>query len=343
MNASSPRSYTCRMRTTPYLLEWNLTESIDCVAQAVVTNDTDNLWISCTTYIAKGKFIFDEKEPKDPIGIELDYFNKDPLNNSNLIGYGHIGDGDYVPLDDGEGEIWFGLEDKENPRVLPGAIARYNANTLEFIDIHPHPTVNTMAFVAYHQSQRVAYTMNWTDNHGELLVFDAINYQWTNTTALISGLSTKEFLYIQGADMAGDTLYLMGDDYRSTLFELQMKSSKEGTCKSIQLGLGHEREGISIYDTRWRNPRCQILTMNNQWYTWEDNHYAGITCISLGKSPSKKYYLRFEAIGAGVMVGIALFSLLIYNLCRAAKMWLNTSYESVPKDPVPTSDFADIH
>jgi len=43
------------------------------------------------------------------------------------------------------------------------------------------------------------------------------------------------------------------------------------------------------------------------------------------------------------MVGIALFSLLVYNLFKAAKMRLNISYESVPKDPVPNSDSADIH
>ena len=318
----------------PYLIDWwNETQSIECIAQAIVTNENNpqDFWISCTTYIAHGTFVLD-KETKRPIQIRsCDTFNYHPFDNIPIPGYGHIGDGDYVVFT-GDGdelleqqqqkeeqqtrrkeEVWFGLEDSKNPRILHGAIVRYDAQTLEFLGVHPHPVVTTMAFVAYDSIRNLAYSMNWTNNERSLLIFDGDTLEWKNetlpveqqeqqpTTTTTTTTISDDFRYIQGSDMLNDTLFLMGDDYQSTLYRIELSFSLPESSSSIssssistssaaawnlkatlvsswKLGLGHEREGIAIYDN-FRNPNCQLLTMNNQWYTWEDQHYAGIMCV----------------------------------------------------------------
>ena len=60
----------------PYLLEWKEAESIDCVAQGVITNKTaHHVWISCTKWIARGILRLEAAtgtNPERPVGLTLE-------------------------------------------------------------------------------------------------------------------------------------------------------------------------------------------------------------------------------------------------------------------------------
>jgi hypothetical protein len=263
-----------RRKPGAYWLQWDTEESINCTAQGLITNEeTNDVWISCTSYLGRGRLILDQAQ--DPIGIEIDIWNWNALDGPRAVShkdYAHIGDGDYVELDDGmRRELWFGLEGGSSPRVLPAAIARYDADSLAFVGLHIHPTMRTMAFLAFHQRQQIAYVTNWTENDGELIVFDAKTMHWSDRNSTIRGLPKEyrdDIKFIQGADVYGDVLYLMADDFSSTLLAIRMAEAYEGEVESVtHLGLGHEREGMTVFGGK--EQQLWLLSMNNQWLTWE--------------------------------------------------------------------------
>lgn len=293
--------------TSPYMLKWNESESIACQAQAIITNRSNHVWISCRRYIGRG--IITVNENGDPIEMTILLWNYNPLdgprNVSNSIPqYDHIGDGDYVHITEtGELEVWFGLEDGSRPRVQNAAIVRYNADTLEFVGLHIHPYMRTMPFLAFHEQRQVAYTFNWTENYGELVVFDAQTMDWDNNkNASIGSLPPtfqEDIPFVQGSDMDDNNiLYLMVDDYGSTLLAVEMLNHYKNESieyeekgkyyggrfvSESRLGLGYEREGISLFfsNTSTTSQPYWLLAFGNQHETWEETPFAGVVRVSL--------------------------------------------------------------
>jgi hypothetical protein len=313
-----------RSKPGAYWLQWDTEESINCTAQGLITNEeTNDVWISCTSYLGRGRLILDQAQ--DPIGIEIDIWNMEALDGPRAVShkdYAHIGDGDYVERDDGaRRELWFGLEGGSSPRVLPAAIARYDADSLAFVGLHIHPTMRTMAFLAFHQRWQVAYVTNWTENDGELIVFDAKTMHWSDRNSTIQGRPADyqdDLKFVQGADVYGDVLYLMSDDFASTLIAIRMTEVYEGEVESVtHLGLGHEREGMTLFGGQ--KHQVWLLSMDNQWLTWEDHHYAEVICVSLGKSPSANENAGWEYTAFGVVMGLGL-SLVALSVSRWWKL-----------------------
>ena len=107
----------------------------------------------------------------------------------------------------------------------------------------------------------------------------------------------------------------MVDDFRSSLITIQMTNASDqvngGHLHSISyLGLGHEREGITLY-------RDWLLSMDNQWTTWEGLSYAEIVCVRLSppmdpRVASGSMWLDFSfgtllGLCAGVLVSCVVF------------------------------------
>jgi hypothetical protein len=298
------------MKSGIFLLHWNETESQNCTAQGITTFGTQ-VWISCTSYIGRGRILLDGGGTA--CAIEVHFWNYHALQGPREFHpeYGHIGDGDYV---EDRNEIWFGLEDERNPRILASALVRYNADTLEFTGLHVHSSMRTMPFIVYNALHKVAYTTNWTDNAGRLQVFDAVQLEWSMQNATINGLTDTEYdtpngiPLIQGADMVGKTLYLMQDDFQSTLFEVQFQhDALQGQLQSMtRTGMGHEREGIDFFQNRW------LLSLDNQWKTWENRHYAEVVCVSLHNQETT---LRW-VVGALAVLNLVWFLCLLFLVKR---------------------------
>jgi hypothetical protein len=321
------------LQRSPFLLNWNESQSIECNAQGIITNGTDIIWMSCKKYLARGRLVKLDPLNSTRVELRMELWNwhalKGPQEFLGNQSYEHIGDGDYVELSsDGSRELWFGIEDGSWPRVLPAAIVRYDAETLEYIDTHPHTTIRTMPFLAFHKARQIAYTANWTDNFGQLLVFDAINMTWANDNATIHGLPHEyyqhEIPFIQGSDMKDDALFLMVDDFKSTLVEIQMNREKTygGQLNAISyLGLGHEREGIAIMNG-W------LLSFGNRWKSWEGNHYAQIVCVQL-TMPMGTKQIFFIGIISGILFGFVISGIIGAFLWRQVTKKSNPSYVEV--------------
>jgi hypothetical protein len=328
------------VQRSPFLLEWNESESIECNAQGIISNGTDNIWISCKKYIGRGKLVqwnSLNSTPSRPL-LRMEQWNWHALNgtqtgNVNVNkSYQHIGDGDYVELEaNGSQEIWFGIEDGNWPRVLPAAIVRYDAETLEYIDMHVHDNMKTMPFLAFHKARQIAYTANWTDNFGQMIVFDATTMTWSKDNATINGLP-KEFYkheipFIQGSEMKDDTLFLMMDDFQSTLLEIQMypQGTYGGELKTTSyLGLGLEREGITIVND-W------LLSFGNRWKSWEGNHYAQIVGVTF-VMPSDPQRIFVMGMFTGFFIGLMAFATIVTILWKKMMKKSKSSYVEVDED-----------
>ena len=251
------------------LLQWtNITQSIECSQpQGIITNGTDHVWLSCRTYIAHGTL---QRNPYDGaiVGVHLDQFNYHALdgpnrrirhqinknknnhnNNRNQRNetteqsYGHISDGDYVRLHSSSSphhhhhadELWFGLENGQFPRQHKAAIARYNAQTLEFINLHEHPTLLTMPWLAFVEQPQLALTCNWTNGGQEFVALNATTLQWTNNVTLTNLPMEYDELYqgipfVQGAAMDNNN---NGNDDHSTLQSSQAKHHRRRRLGTI--------------------------------------------------------------------------------------------------------------
>ena len=270
-------------------LPWDETQRQNCTAQGLITNGTDHVWISCTSYIAHGRLQFDTSassfsSTSAPTGFVINRINYHALEGPRRVTgqqYGHISDGDYFPprtvvtnnatSTRTPGELWFGIEGTSWPRVLPGAIARYNADTLEFIDIHPHPYLRTMPWLLIDPTNQRAISCNWTENLNQFQVFDVSTMAWivdhnltlTNPPAAFQDNGVS---FIQGATKAPtllkeDEFILQLDDAPSTILLVSFHTTSDknneddGAALSStslqvqsvwQTGLGHEREGIGM-------------------------------------------------------------------------------------------------
>lgn len=69
---------------SPTVLSWDEQESIDCKAQGILTNDTDNVWLSCKTYIGRGTLLYDEVGDF-PSRIQMKHWNWDALKGPREI------------------------------------------------------------------------------------------------------------------------------------------------------------------------------------------------------------------------------------------------------------------
>jgi hypothetical protein len=62
-------------------LSWDVEESVNCDAQAIITNGTgDHVWLSCTATIGRGRLIW-SKEEDIPVRIEIDLGTSLPWKN----------------------------------------------------------------------------------------------------------------------------------------------------------------------------------------------------------------------------------------------------------------------
>ena len=247
----------------------------------------------------------------------------DNVNTYNHLGDGHYVPSSPFSTFDTSGdddELWFGLEDGAWPRKLPAAIARYNANTLECLGIEFHPSSMYLAWLAYDAITQKAYGSTW-ENITELYVFGPStnsasihdekgllkkNYVWS--TIPITNVP-KEYQeqgglnFIQGgtiiqlsadhrrfggaghAKHVSSLLYLMSDDYQSSLIELQLLEAEAKILSIHHLGLGNEREGIAFFSTNV-GKASHLLSLGNRWRTWENHSFAEILCIPLYPFPS---------------------------------------------------------
>lgn len=271
-------------------LEWNITESRSCVSQGLIANGSDHIWISCTTYLVRGRIVRDG-QTRDPISFIVESSNHNALQelqSSVNPNYGHIGDGDYViSPTTGEHELWFGLEDGTWPRTANAGIVRYDSSTLEYKGFHVHPSLKYLAWLAFDPVQQRAYGSTW-EGVKELAVFDSANMRWSNSTLPIGNLPvvsntnvtghgmnfTHGINFIQGADVQDGLLYLMTDDFKSSLFVFDLKKDEATVVDVLFFGLGNEREGITLFDSH-------LLSLGNRWRTWENHSFAEILCLPL--------------------------------------------------------------
>uniref|UniRef100_A0A7S3L1J2 Uncharacterized protein n=1 Tax=Amphora coffeiformis TaxID=265554 RepID=A0A7S3L1J2_9STRA len=331
-------------------LPWDETQRQNCTAQGLITNNTDHVWLSCTSYIAHGRLQYDSSSSSSfsssvaaPTGLVIDKINYNALDGPRRVTgqqYGHISDGDYFPAKSvvsnnstttTTGELWFGIEGTSMPRVLPGAIARYNAETLEFIDIHPHPYLRTMPWLLVDPARQRAISCNWTDNYNQFQVFDTQTMTWVVDQNLTLTNPPAEFQatgvpYIQGATKAPtllkeDEFILQLDDAPSTLLLVSFHSSNDNGDASLsstslqvqsswQTGLGHEREGIGMTGGH-------ILSLGNRkttvpWATAESE--AQIVVLHVLPSLVESGV----PFGFGILVGVGLvvfFRILCWCFC----------------------------
>mmetsp|Transcript_26546 Transcript_26546/g.52885 ORF Transcript_26546/g.52885 Transcript_26546/m.52885 type:complete len:342 (+) Transcript_26546:62-1087(+) len=306
-------------------LEFN---SSSCVGQGLITNATDYVWISCTTSLHRGRIL--RNEQRAPVSVTIELSNRDALDGPRSLNpdYGHIGDGDYVVSPStGEHEIWFGLEDGEWPRRANAAVVRYDSSTLEYKGVHIHPSLKYLAWLAYDPTHQRAYGSEW-EGVEELSVFDANQMNWSNETIRIDNIPSDSNItnasginYIQGADVKDDILYLMTDDFKSSLFLLELQKYKTTVVDVQHLGLGNEREGIAILDS-------YLFSFGNRWRTWENISFAQVLCLPLffdgynyGPVPLIPYRSvndRIISFSAGSSFGL-LFSILLVCLWQKRK------------------------
>ena len=324
------------LQHSPFLLNWNESQSIECNSQGIITNGTDIIWISCKTYLGRGRLVKLGPLNSTRMELRMEQWNWHALKGPQAFlgnqSYEHIGDGDYVELaSNGSRELWFGIEDGNSPRILPSAIVRYDAETLEYIHTHPHDTMRTMPFLAFHKARQIAYTANWTDNFGQLIVFDATTMTWAKDNVTIHGLPHEyyqhEIPFIQGSDMKDDTLFLMIDDYKSTLIEIQMNRENNyiGEMESISfLGLGLEREGIAIMND-W------LLSFGNRWTSWEGTHHAQIVCVKLIMPQDSKNFF-FIGIISGILFGVMVSGIIMVFLWKPVTNKVDPTYVEVENE-----------
>jgi hypothetical protein len=316
--ACNPLVYEAEQGFGVWPLHWDRDESRSCVGQAVITNGTDHVWISCSTYLLRGRIVRDGRNNnKKPVSLVIETMNSNALagprqdfaGNSTTLGYGHIGDGDYMEELD---EVWFGLEDGNWPRALNAAIVRYDASTLEYKGMHVHPTQKFLAWVVFDQRNQRVYGSDW-EGVQDLTVFDTRQMKWL-TQNLTIRMIPAEYIslggmnYIQGGDMQDDTLYLMTDDFRSSLFAILIDSSQNELGGEVvhisHLGLGNEREGIALLDDA-----AYVLSLGNRWRTWENHSFSELLCLPL-RSPHQEEVSplaigRISFLIAGFVCGVA--------------------------------------
>lgn len=334
------------------------------------TSCTTTIWISCGTSIARGEMLYD-CDTKKPVEMNIVVWNRNPLegvmdavsdqltdeelqqlkDDDDPDEYAHISDGDFVVLPDGSRELWFGLEGKNWPRVLRAALIRFDADTLFFKNIHMHPTIRTMPWLVVDSARQLAYTTNWTDNEAKLWLFDTNNMNWRNqeeSGGFVPILDLPiEFRngvdFIQGADLVDNTLFLMSDVASSSLLVIDLLESDPTagvvgrTRQVLQLGLGHEREGIAIWNKEW------LLSMDNQRTTWEGHHYAQVVCVKLNVVPRQDFndtrnnVYDILLFGTGVItvtVGTLIW-LVHYFRCRKKR----THTTENPFETIPNQEF----
>jgi len=274
-------------------LRWNREESTACVAQGIIVKG-DNVWLSCTTYLLKGTIGYANESSADgkprggPTQITITDSDMNALSEPRGIhqDYGHIGDGSYMELANGDEEIWFGLEDGEWPRRQNAAIVRYDAKTLQFRGFHAHPSLLHMPWLACDSDRHVAYTSDFS-GVTELTVFDIDRMEWMNATmdggaAVPSIKNMPPFFiangginYIQGGQVMDDKLFIISDDYKGSVIALSLDGQNAGEILSIwQPGLGNEREGMAMTHE-------YLFSLGNRWTTWENQSFAEVLCLPI--------------------------------------------------------------
>ena len=297
---------------TSSILNWAFNESQNCLAQGIITrHNTDHVWVSCTSYIAHGRLQFSSGRP---IGIIFDQFNWQALDGpyqKTGLDYRHISDGDFNEL---QNELWFGIEGGSFPRVLRSAIVRYDADTLQFIDIHVHPTFTTLPWLVFDDTRHRAITCNWTNSKNQLSVFDATTMTWSNNTINLNNVPSQYSLdgipLIQGGAMSADGIHfvLQSDDLFSTIYMIQLQPVATAAdlfwqAQVINIwttGLGNEREGIAL-------TQHHLLSMGNRDNSWEHRKNAQIFVLAM-ESPTSH-----RSFGQGIFVGIT--ATLLMLLC----------------------------
>jgi hypothetical protein len=281
------------------LLNWTFDESEKCKAQGIITNGTENIWISCTSYIAHGTIQFNKNGV--PIGVLFHHFNYDALDGPvQQTGdtYRHISDGDY-----GNGQLWFGIEGGSFPRILTGAIVRYDADTLQFIDIHKHSTFKTMPWLVFDRKNQRAISCNWTNSNNEFIVFDARTLTWIDSIKLynVPGEYEVEGIpFIQGGAMLQneDSILLQVDNQVSTIFLASLFPDRAVVTDAWSTGLGQEREGVSMVGN-------YILSLGNRKNSFENISNAQIIAVPMHTQNSNIIF-RSVTFGIGVVVGIVI-------------------------------------
>jgi hypothetical protein len=292
------------------LLNWAFNESQNCPAQGIVTNGTEHFWLSCTSYIAHGILQLDEAGT--PVGIVLDQYNMHALDGpvqQTGHDYRHISDGDYNLH---HNELWFGIEGGSFPRVILGAIVRYDAETLEFIDIYVHPTFTTMPWLVFDSNRNRAITCNWTDSHNELTIFDAETLTWSNDKITLLNVPSQYqqdgIPFIQGGAMHSDGkhILLQTDDHSSTMLLVELLS---GLVVDVwTTGLGSEREGVAFY-------KNDVLSFGNRHNSFESVKSAQIVVFPMDLLQNN-YEKNEIPFGLGVLVGMGILVLLtLFTRC----------------------------
>jgi hypothetical protein len=152
-------------------------------------------------------------------------------------GYDHIGD---IDVADGVLYAPFEREDKE---VGEQAMARYDAETLSFIDAFPVPQHHA-SFVTVDPESEIAYSQ---DQFGgdTLLRYDISGDGWTP----LEPLQLSTFVdRVQGADFADGAIYLSADDATDGVYRVAVDTGEVTDLGS----LGHidgEAEGIEYAET----------------------------------------------------------------------------------------------
>lgn len=311
------------------VLDWAFNESQNCQAQGIIAkHGTDDVWLSCTSYIAHGRLRFDSNSR--PVAMVLDRFNLQALEGPQEktgSDYRHISDGDYHEV---RNELWFGIEGGSNPRVLRSAIVRYDADTLQFIDIHEHPTFTTMPWLVVDANHDRAITCNWTNSQNQLAVFDIKAMNWANDTITLLNVPSEYALdgipYIQGGSMAADGMHfvLQSDDLFSTIYMVSFLEVADlwhaQLIDTWATGLGKEREGVAL-------ARQHVLSFGNRDNSWEHRKNAQIFVLPI-RGPSKSD--QKVPFGLGVLIGIAVsfIILLLMRFCghRNARLGSRSAY-----------------
>jgi len=236
-----------------FRVEWPAESHLidDCIHdQGIVTNGTDDVWLSCQWYLVHGKLEYDQV--KRPVRFNADSTNRHALaqaQNVSGVDYKHISDGDSgFNQKTGANELWFGIEGGGwLVRALNGSITRYDATTLELIALHEHPSMKTVPWMAFDSKRQLAYTNNWTDSGNQLYVFDAAKEAWVDNItiqAMHPDDDPVDLYWIQGAAIRDDVLYLQNEGNHSILYGIALQNMT--LVEQHEMLFGHEREGIAF-------------------------------------------------------------------------------------------------
>lgn len=162
-------------------------------------------------------------------------------------GYNHIGDVDVV------GRYVYAPYEQPDYDRGQQAMARYDAKTLAFVDAVPVPQ-HEASFVTVDPNTMIAYSMDRFG--GDALLRYDVRKHWR----ALPPVHMSQFVdRVQGADVAGDAVWLSTDDDSNTLYRVSLPRGRVEALGNA----GHvDGEGEGIDATKVGRDQLHVLTVD---------------------------------------------------------------------------------